>query len=55
MVCRYDEYACSDNDQCIPKDFQCDLVPDCKDFSDEIGCCKFLVYFIVNNKFSIRF
>ncbi|XP_015786511.1 basement membrane-specific heparan sulfate proteoglycan core protein-like isoform X2 [Tetranychus urticae] len=37
-ICRYDEYSCTDNSQCIPIEFQCDSLPDCRDFSDEIGC-----------------
>lgn len=39
--CRWDEFACSDSNQCIPKEYLCDSKPDCIDSSDEIGCGEF--------------
>lgn len=40
--CTFTEFACVDNQQCIPKSYQCDGQPDCTNGSDEIGCCKFI-------------
>ena len=38
--CGFTEFSCADNQQCIPKSYQCDNQFDCNDHSDEFGCCK---------------
>lgn len=35
--CQPGEYQCK-NGQCIPKEQQCDLLPNCYDKSDELDC-----------------
>jgi len=39
--CRYHEFQCKSERQCIPRSFHCDLEVDCLDGSDEVGCCKY--------------
>lgn len=45
--CQYNEFACTNSTQCIPKSMQCDFESDCLDGTDEIGCCKCSHYFWV--------
>ena len=40
-VCSTDQWQCNDGIQCIPSEYRCDLLKDCNDLSDEIGCDKF--------------
>ena len=35
--CSPDEFTCTDG-VCIPSGQRCDLVQNCDDFSDELGC-----------------
>ncbi|XP_072031301.1 uncharacterized protein [Amphiura filiformis] len=35
---RRDEFICDSNSLCIPGTWQCDVIPDCDDGTDEVGC-----------------
>ena len=35
--CRESEFTCDDG-SCIPSEQRCDLVQNCEDFTDELGC-----------------
>lgn len=38
IVCRDDQFRCSDNSDCIDKSLRCDGDADCNDNSDEWKC-----------------
>ena len=35
VTCRSDQFACANQEKCIPASYRCDRYPDCSDGSDE--------------------
>lgn len=52
-VCGVDEFRCSDNRQCIPAAFRCNLQRDCMDGSDEERCG--MLQQVIHESFSQHF
>ena len=46
LICLPEQWLCHDNTSCIHESFQCDGVPHCPDWSDEVSCTTGIDYFI---------
>lgn len=44
MTCNWNEFACRNGRQCVPKSAKCNNKYECQDNSDEDNCCKFTTY-----------
>ena len=48
-TCSANQFQCKNTSECIHIEYKCDNVTDCKDGSDEVGCCKFRNIFFSKN------
>lgn len=41
VTCNWNEFACRNGQQCVPKSAKCNNNYECQDYSDEDNCCEF--------------
>lgn len=44
VTCNWNQFACRDRQQCVPKSAKCNNNYECRDYSDEDNCCEFVIY-----------
>lgn len=44
VTCNWNEFACRNGRQCVPKSAKCNNNYECQDYSDEDNCCEFTTY-----------